>query len=85
MQAPELPSQVESLLRAVNSTNDFEAEMSQRFGGTGAALSEEVRPPPKLIGPEGLNARDQISNHKFFSHYLDHLLFPDPNLILNSR
>lgn len=44
LQAQELPQQVESLLRAVNSTNDFEAEMSQRFGGASAPISEEVPP-----------------------------------------
>ena len=39
---------MESLLRAVNSTNDFEAEMSQRFGGSGATISEEVPTPYTL-------------------------------------
>ena len=42
-QAAELPGQVEALLRAVNATNDFEAEMAARFGGGTGAASEEVR------------------------------------------
>jgi hypothetical protein len=46
VQAAELPSQVEALLRAVNTTNDFENELAARFGdaspaevGQDAALS----------------------------------------------
>ena len=33
VQAAELPNNVEALLMAVKSTNDFEAEMAHRFGG----------------------------------------------------
>ncbi len=44
-QATELPGQVEALLRAVNATNDFEADMAVRFGGGTGAASEEVRIP----------------------------------------
>ena len=33
MQAAELANNVEALLMAVKSTNDFEAEMAHRFGG----------------------------------------------------
>ncbi|KAK9815375.1 hypothetical protein WJX72_002419 [[Myrmecia] bisecta] len=39
--AADLASNVESLLMAVKSTNDFEAEMAQRFGGAAAASSHE--------------------------------------------
>lgn len=37
MQAAELPSQVEALLRAVNTTNDFENELAARFGDASPA------------------------------------------------
>ena len=33
---------MEALLRAVNATNDFEADMATRFGGGTGAASEEV-------------------------------------------
>ena len=36
-QAAELPSQVEALLRAVNTTNDFENELAARFGDASPA------------------------------------------------
>lgn len=38
--AAELVQNVEALLLAVKSTNDFEAEMSRRFGGTQSEDSE---------------------------------------------
>ena len=34
---------MEALLRAVNATNDFEAEMAGRFGGGNGAASDEAR------------------------------------------
>jgi hypothetical protein len=37
VQAAELPSQVEALLRAVNTTNDFENELAARFGDASPA------------------------------------------------
>ena len=48
-QAPELAGLVEQLLLAVKTTNDFEAELTQQFGGQGAeAAAAEVRCPVKL-------------------------------------
>ena len=38
--AAELVNNVEALLLAVKSTNDFEAEMARRFGGTTSEDSE---------------------------------------------
>lgn len=37
LQAAELPGQVEALLRAVNTTNDFESELAARFGDASPA------------------------------------------------
>lgn len=42
--AAELANNVEALLLAVKSTNDFEAEMARRFGGTNSEDSEHEVP-----------------------------------------
>ncbi len=41
LQAADLSNHVEALLMAVKSTNDFEAEMSQKFGGKQASAKED--------------------------------------------
>ena len=55
-QAAELAGNVEALLLAVKATNDFEAEMAQRFGGGGgggAASGTEVGLVlPSFLQPE---------------------------------
>lgn len=40
VQAGDLTNQVEALLMAVKATNDFEAEMAQKFGGAQAQPEE---------------------------------------------
>lgn len=41
LQASNLGSQVEALLFAVKSTNDFENDMAKRFSGDGAEAADE--------------------------------------------
>ena len=47
LQAPDLSNHVEALLMAVKTTNDFEAEMAQKFGGKQGSPDEadSVRHP----------------------------------------
>jgi hypothetical protein len=62
-QAGELGGSVEALLVAVKATNDFEAEMAERFGG-GAAAAAAVRWPPP--GRAGLRLRSPSPPHASF-------------------
>lgn len=50
MQAAELPSQVEALLRAVNTTNDFENELAARFGDATPAEVRQARAQLRCAG-----------------------------------